>query len=73
VYNWFCGAGEGMREPAGGHTTTKVPGRKNIVRSAMAFMADESLLLSRAMSLPWDQMSMLSLLLIVAFWISSFD
>jgi hypothetical protein len=73
VYNWFCGAGEGMREGAGGHTTTKVPGRKNIVRSAMAFMADESLLLSRAMSLPWDQMSMLSLLLIVAFWISSFD
>jgi hypothetical protein len=36
---------------AGGLTATNVPGRKNIVRRAMAFIAEESRLLSRAMSL----------------------
>jgi hypothetical protein len=35
----------------GGLTATNVPGRKNMVRRAMAFIAEESRLLSRAMSL----------------------
>jgi hypothetical protein len=34
----------------GGPTATKVPGRKNIVRRAMAFIAEVSRLLSRAIS-----------------------
>jgi len=55
-----------------GRTATKVPGRNNMVRSAMAFMADESRLLSRAISRLWDEISKFSLLLMVAFWISSF-
>jgi hypothetical protein len=41
---------------------TKVPGRKNIVRTAIAFMADESLLLSRAISLLCSEIRALSLL-----------
>lgn len=35
----------------GGLTATNVPGKKNMVRRAIAFIAEESRLLSRAMSL----------------------
>jgi hypothetical protein len=48
-------------------TATKVPGRKNIVRTAIAFMADESFLLSRAISLLCSEMLALSLLPSVLF------
>jgi hypothetical protein len=42
---------EKKSERAGGLTATNVPGRKNMVSRAMAFIAEESRLLSRAMSL----------------------
>jgi hypothetical protein len=43
-----------------------------MVSSAIAFIAEESRLLSRAMSLLCEEISKFNLLLMVAFWISSF-
>lgn len=48
-------------------TEKKVPGKKTIVSTAIAFMAEESRLLSRAMSLLCSEIRVVSLLPRVAF------
>jgi hypothetical protein len=48
-------------------TATNVPGKKNIVRTAIAFMAEESRLASLAMFLLCCDISVLSLFLMVVF------